>query len=277
MLGVLKRRPLVSICVPAYRSDEFIAETLTSALEQTLQDLEIVISNDGGHATPALDSFARNRRIRIRHQSRRLGWVENSNMALGMGRGLYRMILPHDDTLKPTYVEKCLDLLESAPEAFSAHSDIEFNPPARPIQAWEVRGGLEERISYVMHHLHKGFSFRALMRWNPKRSEELRLSPNPPSDFAVDTIWILQQACFGELRRVPEVLYCKRMHARNTHTAWAGLSPEMLRRSWEAQCDIMGEIVRRHLGHAEASRLVAYRKTAVQVREAPPFVKTAVR
>lgn len=276
MFGLLKRRPLVSICVPAYRSERFVAETLTSALEQTLTDLEIVVSNDGGHPTPALDRLARNRRVRIRHQTRRLGWVENSNAALALGRGVYRMILPHDDILRPTYLEKCLELLENAPEAFAAYSDIEFTPPIRPMVASEVRGDLAERIAHVMRHLYNGFSYRALMRWDAGRADALRLMRNPPADYAVDTIWIMQQACFGELRRVPELLYFKRMHGQNTHSAWEDLPAEVLRGSWASQCDIMGAVARAHLGDAAASRLVSYRNSASRVEEAPPYIKAVV-
>ena len=41
----LRRRPLVSICIPAYQSQAFIAKTLDSALAQTVQDIEIMLKN----------------------------------------------------------------------------------------------------------------------------------------------------------------------------------------------------------------------------------------
>ena len=37
----------VSVIIPAYNSEQFIAETLDSVLNQTLKDIEVVIVNDG--------------------------------------------------------------------------------------------------------------------------------------------------------------------------------------------------------------------------------------
>ncbi len=38
--------PLVSIAIPAYNSEKYLAETLNSALSQTYPNIEIVISDE---------------------------------------------------------------------------------------------------------------------------------------------------------------------------------------------------------------------------------------
>ena len=45
--GVEHSVPLVSIYIPAYNAEESIVETVNSALEQTIEDLEVCIAIDG--------------------------------------------------------------------------------------------------------------------------------------------------------------------------------------------------------------------------------------
>lgn len=273
--GDLMGRPaLVSLCVPAYRSEAFIAETLTSALSQTVGDVEVIVSNDGGHPTPVLNAFASDERVHLFQQQDRLGWVANCNFVLAQARGDYVMILPHDDILRPRYLEACLTALENAPEAAAAYSDIETEHGN--MQASEALGPLEDRLVHVMKHLHSAFSFRAVM---PRRFEgvgDLRLLPNPPTDFAVDTTFMLQQATLGELRRVAEPLYWKRLHKGNTHKTWRRLSSKQALSAWKQQCEQMRRIILDSTGDAGlADELSAYRHDPRRVSGAPDFIKKA--
>lgn len=276
MFAILRKRPLVSICVPAYRAHGFLHKTIESAVTQTMSDLEIVISNDGG--APALDPsiFKAHRNIRVYNAPKRLGWVANSNLALSRARGDYFMILPHDDTLRPEYVDACLQVLRDDPHAFAAYSDIDSDNGG--LTASEVRGSVVDRVRHVMTNLYNGYSFRALMRRNPKNWRDLRLRPNPPSDFCVDSTWILQQACFGELRRVPRPLYWKCFSDRSTHSGWAKLPPTQLKAAWLRHCDQMGQIAATRVADTDMiDQLVALRKDPRNVREAPIYLKTLMR
>lgn len=271
----VNRQPLVSICLPIYRSEAFIRDTLLSALGQTVRDVEIVISNDGAHPTPALDEFRGRSRIRILEPRDRLGWVENSNFVLSQALGRYFMILPHDDLLSPTYLEACLRILEDEPDCFSAVSDIALDGGV--MTASEVRGGLVDRVGHVMRNLYNGFSYRALMRRRPCDWDRLKLLPNPPTDFCVDTTWILQQAGFGELRRVPEALYWKALPPTSTHRAWSRIPHPQLREAWACHCRQMEAIALSFLPDPElVAELVRHRRDARRVAEAPYYLKDAM-
>lgn len=275
MAAVLKRPPLVSICVPAYKSQDFILGTLNSALGQTVRDVEIIVSNDGAHRTPALDQFRGSRSIRIYQQPLRLGWVQNSNFVLAKATGRYFMILPHDDRLAATYVEECLGILESEPQCFAAHSDIAMRQGV--VRANNIQGSPEQRIRLVMERLYNGTTYRALMRRRPGDWQRLRLKPNPPTDFCADTTWMLQQACLGEVRRVPKALYLKTFPPTNTHSNWARLPPPALRGAWAEHCRQMGEIAVSCLSDTElVAELVRHRLDARNVPEAPPYLKSAM-
>lgn len=277
MFAFLKPRPLVSICVPAYRAEDFIAETVQSALDQTVQNIEIVISNDGAHATPSLTQFRHHPKISVYQSRTRRGWVGNSNFVLSRARGRHVMILPHDDVLRPNYLERCLDVLEAHPQAFAAYSDLETNLAARVLRASEVHGPLEARVSKVLKHLHNGYSYRALMRWTNPAVRRLRLLPNPPNDMFVDTTFILQQALHGELHRIPEPLYFKRFHSDNTHRNWWTLPTDELCAGWHNHCRQMSGIASGAVSdQAKIEDLIRHRMDARNVREAPSKLKQAM-
>nr|WP_321443629.1 glycosyltransferase family 2 protein [uncultured Cohaesibacter sp.] len=274
MFRFLRRRPLASICIPAYDSQPFIAQVLESALAQSVDDIEIIISNDGALPTPDLQLYRKHPKVRLINQRKRLGWVANTNAALSKARGQYFMVLPHDDLLAPTYLEACLSCLESEPDTFAAYSDMEFHSGI--MEASELIGTLDERIGHMMENLYNGYSFRALMRRRPTDWPALALRHNPPTDCCVDTTWILQQALLGELRCVREPLYFKTLHETNTHASWEQIPHRNLIDAWWQHCEALGVMARKRTNnHALIDRLVAHRRDPRRVIETPPFLRNA--
>jgi len=100
--------PLVSICIPAYNAEDYVAEALDSALAQTWSPLEIVVVNDGSTDGTAriLDRYAeRDDRIRVIHQENQ-GQCAAANHAFRASDGELIKFFDADDLLSPEYVEK---------------------------------------------------------------------------------------------------------------------------------------------------------------------------
>jgi glycosyltransferase involved in cell wall biosynthesis len=230
-------RPVVSICIPAYKPGPQFLATMQSALAQTVGDIEIIVSNDGGHPCDVLETFRNHPRVRVINQAARLGWVENSNFVLSQAIGQYFMILPHDDQIAPDYVAECLSVLQSEPDTFAVQCDIQTDYGVH--QVMEVRGDLERRVSDVLANHLQGTSFRALMRRNPDDWPALKLVRNPAEDVFVDTIFILQQALHGEIRRVAKPLFTKYIGPETTHANWSSLPKAVVRQGWINHCEIM--------------------------------------
>ena len=76
--------PKVSVIVPVYNTEAYLARCLESLLNQTLRDIEIVVVDDGSRADCAAlcDEFAdRDSRIRVIHkQNGGLGFARNSGL-----------------------------------------------------------------------------------------------------------------------------------------------------------------------------------------------------
>jgi glycosyltransferase involved in cell wall biosynthesis len=105
-------KPLVSILIPAYNSEEWIADTLRSALEQTWQRKEIIVVDDGSSDRTAevARKFASNQLKVVTKENG--GAAAARNHALQLSQGDYVQWLDADDLLAPDKIERQLTALE---------------------------------------------------------------------------------------------------------------------------------------------------------------------
>ncbi len=110
--------PRVSIGVPVYNGQNYLAEALDCLCAQTFDDLEIVISDNGSTDRTediCRDYAARDRRIRYhrQHSNRGAGW--NFSEVFRLARGEYFKWAAHDDLCAPTLIERCVERLDADP------------------------------------------------------------------------------------------------------------------------------------------------------------------
>lgn len=104
-------KPLVSILIPAYNAEEWIADALQSAVAQTWQRKEIIVMDDGSTDTTAevAQKFASKKVLvtSIEHQ----GVAAAENHLLRLSQGDYIQWLAADDLLAPRKIERQLGAL----------------------------------------------------------------------------------------------------------------------------------------------------------------------
>jgi len=95
--------PLVSVVVPAYNNEQFIAETMRSVLDQSDVDLELIVadhsSTDG--TWDQMQIFADDPRVRLLSTPAGGGAAANFNRVSREARGTLLKLLPGDDYLLP--------------------------------------------------------------------------------------------------------------------------------------------------------------------------------
>lgn len=102
-------KPLVSILVPAFNVQEWIAETICSALAQSWQPAEIIVVDDGStDQTLAIAAKFESDRVRVVTQPNQ-GAAAARNKALALSRGDYIQWLDADDVLAPDKVAKQIE------------------------------------------------------------------------------------------------------------------------------------------------------------------------
>lgn len=107
--------PSVSVIIPAYKAEAFIARAIDSVLRQTLQDFEIIVSDDGSPDATATEvsRYRRDPRVKyIFHPNR--GASHAKNLAARQARGEYLAFLDADDLLAPHALESMLRELRAA-------------------------------------------------------------------------------------------------------------------------------------------------------------------
>jgi glycosyltransferase involved in cell wall biosynthesis len=112
-------KPRVSIGMPVYNGDNYLAETLESILAQTFQDFEVVFSDNGStDGTEAIcrQYVARDPRFQYHRSETNRGVSWNFRRAARLSSGEYFMFLAHDDKLAPEFLEKCVAVLDTHPE-----------------------------------------------------------------------------------------------------------------------------------------------------------------
>jgi glycosyltransferase involved in cell wall biosynthesis len=101
-------QPLVTVIIPAYNSEEWLAATLRSALGQTYPNIEVIVVNDGStDATPEIaQAFVEaDARVQLVHQSNR-GLSATRNHGIRLAQGQYFAPLDADDLWHPTKIEQ---------------------------------------------------------------------------------------------------------------------------------------------------------------------------
>lgn len=101
----MHKQPLVSICIPAYNAAHFIYDCINSLINQSYQNLEIIIVNDGSNddTLSILKSFT-DHRITIINQSNK-GHCAAANTAFKASKGLYIKFFDADDILSDSFIE----------------------------------------------------------------------------------------------------------------------------------------------------------------------------
>lgn len=123
-------RPLVSVVISCYNSQDYLRQTLDSVRLQSFVDFEVVIVDDcSADSTPAiLAEYAAldPRFIVIRHEKNRGRPAITKNTALKHVRGKYVCFLDHDDLLHPEKIRSAVDLLEKYTHCVVAFHDLDL-------------------------------------------------------------------------------------------------------------------------------------------------------
>lgn len=108
-----KAPPKVSVAIPVYNGEPYLAEAIESVLAQSHADFELVICDNAStdRTVEIARSFA-DPRIRILQNQRNLGFGPNWNRCLDEVRGGYIKILPHDDLLHPRCLAEQVGILD---------------------------------------------------------------------------------------------------------------------------------------------------------------------
>ena len=143
----MENQPLVSIIVPVYNTEKYLNHCLTSIVNQTYRNLEILLVNDGstdGSEAVCRQFMARDPRIQLFCQENQ-GQSAARNLGLDHMTGQYLMFVDSDDYIDLSMVEILLDrMLTYQVEAASTLT------PATPLEAVSGKVMSRDQVFDVM-------------------------------------------------------------------------------------------------------------------------------
>ncbi len=118
-------KPLVSIGMPVFNGEKYVAEAVKSVLNQTFTNFELIISDNASTDRTqqiCLDYASKDQRIRYYRNQKNVGAPKNYNKTFELSNSKYFKWAAYDDVLHPEYLRKCVSALEKDAEIVGCHS-----------------------------------------------------------------------------------------------------------------------------------------------------------
>ena len=154
-------KPLVSILIPAYNAERWLAETLRSALAQTWPRVEVIVVDDGSkdQTLTVANAFA-SKQVRVVTQVN-AGAATARNTALSLSQGDWIQWLDADDLLAPDKIQKQMEVFEKEPNPCVLLSApwgaFMFRPSSarfQPTALWRDFAPVEWLLTQLERNLH---------------------------------------------------------------------------------------------------------------------------
>jgi glycosyltransferase involved in cell wall biosynthesis len=117
--------PLVSIIIPVYNGSNYLSEAIQSALNQTYENIEVIVVNDGSDDQGKTDAVAQAFGNKIKYLYKPNGGVSSAlNLGIKNMKGEYFSWLSHDDLYLPEKTKTQIDFIGEHPEALVVASDF---------------------------------------------------------------------------------------------------------------------------------------------------------
>lgn len=226
--------PLVSVGLPVYNGENYIAEAIGSVLAQTCGNLELIIQDNASTDRTAeicRGFLAKDSRVRYYRNPRNLGAAPNYNLAYNLARGRYFKWLAHDDRMLPGYLEAATQALEARPDAVLCNSVARYiDGDGQFIGLYD--SGLDkadiqspsQRFASLVLSSHSCVDFFGVIRRSAMKSSLLH-----GSFHGADRAFLAQMALRGAFVQLSEPLVEMREHD-NRYTRKQGRATE--RQAW---------------------------------------------
>lgn len=216
----------VCIGLPVYNGEGFLARAIDSVLAQTFRDFRLVISDNA--STDRTGELCRryaetDSRVEYHRAPVNRGIVWNFNQVFRLCESEYFMWFAHDDALGPTYLERCIEVLDADRSVVLCFSEyVGLDAQGRTTGARRSKIEMDSpdcvarfREGIRLEHLceaWRGVTRAAVMRQTPLYS--------PYADY--DRVMIAELGLHGRLVQIPEPLFLDRDHPHRFHVTHAG-------------------------------------------------------
>ena len=202
----MRKSPRVSVLMPAYNVEKYIGEAIESVLNQTLDDFEFIIVNDGSTDNTAkiVEQYAaQDKRIRFINHKKNRGIVETRNELLDCADGEYAAFCDSDDISLPERLRVQVDFLDKNPDVSVVSAALRTMPKNEVWRVVEQPGVLDFYIANPVPNA------VAMFRMDDINKYDLRFDNR--FQTAEDYDFWARAARVLKIRVLPNVLYVYRI------------------------------------------------------------------
>jgi glycosyltransferase involved in cell wall biosynthesis len=250
--------PRLSIGLPVYNGEKYLAEALDALLGQSYEDFELIISDNA--STDGTGDICRrfgsqDSRIRYIRQPRNIGLAGNHNFVFGQASGELFKWASYDDLYARDLLQRCVDALDENPHVVLAHSWTALVDDA---------GAVTKLLEYplVTNSLQAPERFNSMLLANGGddvygvvRADTLRRTALHGSYHHADRVITTEFALQGPFYQVPDWLYFRRDHADREEracptlrTRCANMDPRRANRLRHPAVRLYGEYILGYVG-----------------------------
>ncbi|MGD0606737.1 MAG: glycosyltransferase family 2 protein [Streptosporangiaceae bacterium] len=213
--------PRLTIGLPVYNGEKYVAESLESLLGQSFTDFELIISDNASTDSTGdicRDYEKQDSRVRYFRQPRNIGLAPNVNFIVGQAGGELYKEASHDDLYARDLLESCVAALDEYPQVVLAHSwTAKVDGSGKVTEAYEyplttATSRTPERFRSMLFDS-GGDDDYGVMRMDVRRRIAL-MGSHHHSDRTITAEIVL----YGPFYQVPDWLYFRREHpGQNGH------------------------------------------------------------
>ena len=270
---MLSGSPNVSIGLPVYNGERYLALTIDSILAQTFQDFELIISDNC--STDRSGEICRqyveqDSRVRFFPSEVNKGAAWNFRRVFELARGLYFRWAPSDDVFAPESLAACVEVLDAHPDAVLCYpKTILIDGAGAVIKPYndnlDLRSdSLVERYRMAAHQIGLVNVMYGLMRTEKVR--QTRLIRHYPG---ADVIFLLELTLHGKFLEINRPLFFRRMHEQASSSMKSSLSElqvyldpskkgQVFSRRWRTFMDQVVAVLRGPLSPTERMQLLFF-------------------
>lgn len=226
----------VSMGMPVHNGEKYLRAALDSLLAQTFTGFELIISDNAstdGTESICRDYAARDPRIRYSRNHENIGAAPNMTRVFDLAVGEYFKWAAHDDLHAPTFLERCVEILDHDPSVVLSFSKIQhIDSNGANISLEDHTGGdildSQGRALYLdplnppqkldSPHAYQRFSdtledpYVGLYVFGLMRSDVLRSTAGQEAYVGSDRVVNAEMALRGRIHTIPEHLFFWRNH-----------------------------------------------------------------
>ncbi len=203
----MKNKPLVTIGIPVYNEEKYLAETIESALNQTFKDIQIIISDNGStdNSYEIAKKYASlDDRIVLNRQMENKSPYINFKYLLDNSESLYFMWLGAHDIIQPNHIENAVALFNNETVcvySYAAHLQENIFEDKRIDDNIENSSFLlKKRIEIVCQNVYYGNAIYGIYRRDILQKSHLNINGG-------DLLTLFIASYYGSIKCLKEISY----------------------------------------------------------------------